>query len=191
MSGNRKLLIGIGIVGALCLCAALISFLVIREAGTRMKGMIKTDPTQIALVIEGIAEFDVPPGYEVGLAMSFLNYESISIMPTGADGSMSITLVQVTGMSSDLTEEQMQQALEQQGGQKSVNMSVVEQRTETIRGEEVAVTVSEGNATGTSVRLRQWMTVFKGNKGPTILMIQGSTADWDDDLITDFIASIR
>jgi hypothetical protein len=152
--------------------------------------MVKTDPTQIASVAGGIAEFDVPTGYEVELAMSFLNYETVTIMPADGGGSMSITLVQMTGVS-NLTDEQMQQALEQQGGQKSANMSVVEQRTETIRGEEVIVTVSEGSATGTDVRLRQWMAVFKGNKGPVVLLIQGSTADWDEDLVADFIASIR
>jgi hypothetical protein len=192
MSRNKKLLIGIGIVGVLCLCAALISFFVIREAGTRMKGMIKTDPTQIASVSEGIAEFDVPPGYELGMAMSFFNYDMVSIMPADSPSSMNIMMMQFTNLSSsDLTQEQMQQALEQQSGQKNMNMTVVEERTETIRGKEVAVTISESSATGSEFRLRQWMTVFEGNKGPVMLMIQGPTTDWDDDLIADFIASIR
>ncbi|MBI5954290.1 MAG: hypothetical protein HY865_21750 [Chloroflexi bacterium] len=192
MSKNRKLLIGIGVVGALCLCAALISFFVIREAGTRMKGMVKTDPTSIAAVSEDIAEFDVPPGYELGMAMSFLNYDMVSIMPADSPSSMNIMMMQFTNLSSsELTQEQMQQALEQQGGQKNMSMTVVEQRTETIRGKEVAVTISESSATGSEIRFRQWMTVFEGNKGPVMLTIQGSTADWDEDLVTDFIASIR
>jgi hypothetical protein len=192
MSQGKKILIGIGIVGALCLCAGVISFMVVRELGTRVKGMVKTDPTSIAAVGEGIAEFDVPPGYEIGMAMSFFNYDIISIMPTNSPSSMNIMMMQFTNISSStLTEEQMQQALEQQGGQRNTGMTVVEQRTETIRDKEVTVTISESSSTDTGIRLRQWMTVFEGNKGLVMLMIQGSTTDWDDDLIKEFIKSIH
>jgi len=93
------------------------------------------------------------------------------------------------GLDQAQMEEQMRQAFEQQGGQPGMQMKVVETREETIRGEQVIVTISEGASQG--ITLRQWITVFKGNGGPTMLMIQGTTGDWDDELIADFIHSIR
>ena len=58
-----------------------------------------------------------------------------------------------------------------------------------IRGETVTVTISEGNYQG--FIMRQWTTVFQGNKGPTILMIQGPVDAWDDQVLDDFLKSIH
>jgi hypothetical protein len=177
-------------VAGLCLCAAVVSFFVLREMASRASNAFKTEPGEVAEVSDGIAKFDIPPGYEVNMAMSFFNYDMVSIMPTpSASTEMTIMMMQFTG-GAGADEEQMQEALRQQGNQPSVQMKIVEQRTGIIRGEEVPVTISESTASG-SFTLRQWTAVFSGNKGPTILMIQGSTTDWDDDLIKDFIESIH
>jgi ABC-type glycerol-3-phosphate transport system substrate-binding protein len=111
-------------------------------------------------------------------------------MPTAsASSDMTIMLMQFT-TGAEMNQEQMEEALKQQNQQPNVSMEVVEERTETIRGEEVTVTVSESAASDT-VQFRQWMAVFQGNKGPTVLMIQGVTNNWDDQLIEDFIESIH
>ena len=127
------------------------------------------------------------------MSMSLFVYDLVVIgsSQTGSS-SMMIMLMQFNngaGLDQAQMEEQMGQAFEQQGGQPGMQMKVVETREETIRGEQVIVTISEGASQG--ITLRQWITVFKGNGGPTMLMIQGTTSDWDEELILNFIHSIR
>jgi hypothetical protein len=194
MSKNQKnLLIGCAVVAVLCLVAGVVSFFALRAVGSRMVNGIKTDPTGIAEVSQRIADFDVPPGYTEGMAMSFFNYDTVTISPgTTSSSDMIIMLMQFNGgtmASPEQMEEQVRRAMQQQNQQPGAPMSVVEQREETIRGEKVVVTISEGTNQGFT--FRQWMTVFKGNAGPTVIMIQGSKKSWDDQLILDFIQSIR
>jgi hypothetical protein len=68
-------------------------------------------------------------------------------------------------------------------------MKLVDSYETVIRGETVAVNVSEGDYQG--IAIRQLTTIFKGNNGPTILLIQSAADYWDEQLVTDFIASIR
>lgn len=190
---NRNIWIAVAVVGVLCLVACVIAFFVVRQVGTKVTDAIKTDPSDVSAVSDKIAEYDLPPGYEAQMSMSLYVYDLVMIgpSPTGSSGMM-IMLMQFNGgagLDQAQMEEQMRQAFEQQGGQPGAQMKVVETRAETIRGEQVTVTISEGTSQG--ITLRQWVTVFKGNGGPTVLMIQGSTSDWDDELIADFIHSIR
>ncbi len=190
---KRNLLIGCAVVAALCLCAAVVSFFALRMLGSRMLSGVRTDPTGVAEVRHRIADFDVPPGYTQTMGMSFLYYDTVMLAPgTSSSRDMVIILMQFSG--GDLggpeqMEEQVRRAMEQQYQQPGAPMSVVETRQETIRGEKVQVTIREGTSQG--ITLRQWTTVFKGNAGPTVIMIQGSTGNWDDQLIEDFIRSIR
>jgi hypothetical protein len=190
---NRNIWIAVGVVGGLCLIACVIAFFVVRQVGTKVGEAIKTDPADVSAVSDKIAQYDMPPGYKTQMSMSLFVYDMVMIGPsqTGSS-SMIIMLMQFNngaGLDQAQMEEQMRQAFQQQGGQPGAQMKVVETREETIRGEQVAVTISEGTSQGIS--LRQWMAVFKGNGGPTVLMIQGTISDWDDELVADFIKSIR
>jgi len=190
---NRNIWIAVAVVGVLCLVACGVAFLVFRQVGTKVTEAIKTDPADVSAVSDKIAQYDLPPGYEAQVSMSLFVYDMVMIGPSQAgSGSMTIMLMQFNssaGLDQAQMEEQMRQAFEQQGGQPGMQMKVVETREETIRGEQVTVTISEGSSQG--ITIRQWVTVFKGNSGPTVLMIQGTTGDWDDELIADFIHSIR
>lgn len=189
MNQNRQWLIGIGIVAGLCICAGAVALLVMRAAVARVTDSFKTDPTGIAAVGDRIAEFDVPPGYQEAMAMSFFTYDMVSIAPLAENSSDPIImLMQFTGGAA-ADPRQMQEAMQQQTGQSASQMTVVETREETIRGEAVIITISESTSSG--FKLRQWMTVFQGNHGPAFLMVQGPAAAWDEQLITDFIHSIR
>ena len=191
MKESKKLLIGFGIVAVLCCCAAGISFFAFREFGKRMANAVSTDPASVEQAKKNIAEFDVPEGY-TPTVMSFLVYDMITLVPEGSDSDMTIMLMQSSGILSgdpEQMKEQLRQAAQQQGKQPGASMQLVETRDEVIRGETVTVTISESQYQ--SFTIRQWMTVFTGNKGPTILMIQGAAKSWDDELIADFIKSIH
>lgn len=187
---SKTVWIVIGVIAGLCLIACVIGFFVFRQVGSKM---INTNPADVATVSDKIAEYDMPPGYQAQMSMSLLVYDMVVLAPSQSSAnSMIIIMMQFnsgTNMSREEMQQQMQQAYQQQGGTGGVQMQVVETREETIRGETVTVTISEGTTEG--VTIRQWMTVFRGNAGPTVLMIQGAPSDWDDDLITDFIHSIR
>lgn len=191
MNESKKLLIGFGVVGALCLCIAVASFFTIRELGRRAEKMVSGDPTSVAQIKEDMVSFDIPPGYEER-AMNVLIYDIIMLAPdiSSSSGSM-IMLMQYKSLvpaNSAQIEQQMRQAAQQQGAS-GAQMYFVETLEKEIRGETVEVTVSEGNYEGLS--MRQWLAVFEGKNGPTILMVQGPVSGWDDELLDDFIESIK
>lgn len=190
---NRNIWIAVGVVSVLCLAACVVGYFVIRQVGTQFGEAFKTDPADVAAVGGKIVQYDVPPGYSEQMAMSIMMYDMVILAPAQpGSNSMMIMLMQFSGgagMNQEQMQEQVRQSFEQQSGQRGVPMKVVETRQETIRGEQVMVTISEGTAQ--NVTMRQLMTVFTGKGGPTVLMIQGSVSDWDEELIFDFIRSIR
>ena len=191
MSESKKLLIGFAVVGVICVCIAGISFLGLRTLGNRFEDMTNGEPTSVARAQEKIAEFDIPPGYEP-MALSMFVYDMISLTPIDSENDPMIMLMQFNKSTSgdpEQMEKQLKQAAKQQSGRPGMSMQVVDTFEEVIRGETVTVTVSEANYQG--FIMRQWMTVFQGNKGPVILMIQGPTRTWDDQLVDDFIKSIK
>jgi hypothetical protein len=191
MNESKKLLIGFVVVGALCLCIAAASFFTIREVGKRTERMVSGDPTSVAQTKENMVDFDIPPGYEER-AMNVFIYDVIMLAPdiSSNSGSM-IMLMQYKSLiptNSAQIEQQMRQAAQQQGAS-GAQMHFVETIEKEIRGETVEVTVSEGGYEG--YNMRQWLAVFEGKNGPTILMIQGPVEEWDDELLDDFIESIK
>src|SRR6185436_3687983 len=144
----------------LCVCAAAVTVLVLREAASRVTDSFKTDPTSIAEVSHGIAEYDVPPGYQESMAMSLFTYDMVAITPIADSGSGSMIMMMQFAGAASANQEEMQRAMEQQTGQPESQMTIVESRTEIIRGEEVAVTISESTTQG--IKLRQLVAVFRG-----------------------------
>ena len=191
MSESRKLLIGFGIVALLCLCAVGTAYFAFRQVEKQVGQAFNTDPTSIARVRQNIAEFEIPPGYRP-LTISMFNYDMVNLVPETSSSGMSILMMQYTGLASrnrEQMEEQLRRSAQQQSGRPGVPMQLVETRAVSIRGETVTVTISEGNYQG--FIMRQWTTVFQGNKGPTILMIQGPVDAWDDQVLDDFLKSIH
>lgn len=191
MNESKKILIGFGIVAVMCCCAAGVSYLAFRQLGKQVENAFNADPTSIAKTQDNIAEFDIPPGYGP-MAISLFNYDLVNLIPETSNSGMTIMMMQYTGLISGnrtQLEQQLRQAAEQQNNQPGVPLQIVDTREATIREETVVVTISEGDYQGFS--MRQWTTVFQGNKGPTILMIQGPLNAWDDQLIDDFLKSIH
>lgn len=191
MNESKKLLIGLGVVLVLCCCAAGISYFTFREFGSRMENAFNGDPTSVARAQVEIAEFDIPSGYKP-LAINMFNYDMVTLTPDSSNSGMTIMLMQYTGLiagNSEQMEEQLRQAVAKQNSQPGASMQVVDTHDEVIRKQTVRVTISE--AEYQNFTMRQWTTVFEGNKGPTILMVQGPAETWDDQLLEDFIKSIK
>jgi hypothetical protein len=190
---NRNLWIAFGVVIALCLCMGIGGFFMLRTVGTKMVDSVKTDPAEVEQVGAKIADYSVPTGYSQTMAMSILGTDFVFIAPEDASNGALIMLMQfgagVQG-NPEAFQEQMQRSFEQQSGRRGLNMKVVETKTMTIRGQESQVSILEGtDESGTS--LRQLLTSFEGKAGTVMVMIQGLTEDWDQDMIDGFLESIH
>jgi hypothetical protein len=186
MNESKKLLIGFVVVGILCCGVSAVTLLLFREVGNRAERMFNGEPTTVAEIRERMVDFEAPSGYET-TAMSMFIYDMVILEPAGLDGSM-IMLMQYNGLMSASPaqmEQQLRQSAQQQGNQAGTPMQYVETIEREIRGETVEITVNEGSG------IRQWLAVFEGKKGMTLLMVQGSVEDWDEELLDDFIASIK
>ncbi len=186
MNESKKLLIGFAIVGMLCCVVSVVTLLLFREVGNRAERMFNGEPTTVAEIRERMVDFETPSGYET-TTMSMLIYDMVILEPVGLDGSM-IMLMQynsIMSASPAQMEQQLRQSAQQQGNQAGAPMHYVETIEREIRGETVEITLSEGSG------MRQWLAVFEGKKGMTLLMVQGPVESWDDELLDDFIASIE
>ncbi len=191
MSANaKKWLIGIGIVGGLCVIACVVIALLGGQLGSAFVKSVKTDPTDVAQLGSKIADYTVPTGYVQAGGMSIFMYDFVTYTPPEGQQGMMIMLMQFK--SGTVSQEQMQQALEQQSGQSTSNMHVVKTYQTAIRGQSSTVTIREGVSSGTpAIAVRQLMTFFPGKGGTVTLMITDTTDSWDQSVVDDFIASIR
>lgn len=189
ISEAKWMMIAFAAIILICACMIGGTYLSGRIVTERMGNMINGEPTSLAEMRERIVEFDVPPGYKVSAAPMIV-YDMLMIEPDEASGPM-IVLMQYATLDEDDEEAVkagMRQAAESQNSQ-GISFKEVDSFDTNIRGELSTVIVSEGNYK--NFVMRRWMTIFHGNQGPVILMIQGSAYDWNEDLAMDFIRSIR
>ena len=70
------------------------------------------------------------------------------------------------------------------------DITVIENRPATIRGQDVTLIVSEG-LNSANVPYRQVTAAFEGKGGPTLLVFSETVGAWDQAAVDEFIASIR
>ena len=185
---TKRTIITIGIILILCCFVTLMAGVVIWGLSKEVDKRINIEPQDAAQAQENIATFDIPPGYELAAGMSILVYDMVSIVPETNGYLPSIMLVQYSGFttgSREKMEEGLREAAQQQGQQPGVTLPIVGSFETTIRGEVTTVTVSEDS------EMRQWIAVFEGNHGPALFMAQGYVESWDEQLLMDFLESIR
>jgi hypothetical protein len=193
MSRGTRVLIGILAIFYFFCCVAGLGLTMV---GARMVGKaIIVDPTRIASVSREIADYEVPPGFEESFASDIAGLKMVVIGPISPQqGLLVFMMTQFPAVDSEAgqreIERQLQRALMQRTAMGNADMQVVGQQEVLIKGEPVAMTVSEGD-TPDGQTLRQLNGIFQGNQGPAILMILGESQAWDDSLVDDFMASIQ
>ena len=189
--GLKTVLVLIAIALFFCCVAGLGATLL----GTRLAGRaIITNPDRVQAVGKQIADYSVPSGYEEMLAMNLMGMKLVAIGPsTPTTANTMIMLMQFpAGMevSRQQMERQVEQALARQIGLGGADMTSVGKEETVIKGAPVTLTVREGT-TNRGERMRQLTGLFEDKSGPTILMITGEAAAWDQEMVDEFIASIR
>lgn len=151
------------------------------------------DPAKVAGIASGIADFQVPDGFEKHYGMKLGDFSLVEYM-TGNEQSM-IFVVQFPAGTSINVDEMMRQI--QQNSRREnrawygMTTALVEQKPVTIRGQETIMSISEGtNDQGILYRMAN--AEFQGNgKGPAVVMIVGPADEWEVTTFEDFIASIQ
>ena len=191
---NKWIWTGLGAAALFCLCAVAVALTMFYQVGRRVQQGMKTDPESASQAGHAIADYELPPGYREQAAMDLFVYTFVMIgpeSPVRASGPL-IMLAQFdpVGADPEEMERQIRQSFEQQAGRRGQNMKVVEARKMTIRGEEVEVVIYEGTDES-GVVMRQLLTSFPGREGTAMLMIMGPAANWDQNVIDDFVGSIH
>ena len=192
---TKAIWIGLGAAALFCLCAVAVAFFVFYKAGQRVKEGMKTDPASASKAAHEIADYDLPPGYQEQMSMDLMVYKFAIIAPPTTNNSIRgpmIMLAQFNAIGTDpqQMEQQLRKSLEQQSGNRGTNMKVVDVKKMTIRGSEASVVTYEGSSANGNT-LRQVITSFPGKNGTAMLIIMGSAQTWDQQMVDDFIKSIR
>jgi hypothetical protein len=192
MSRNTK--IAIGILGGLlviCICLGAGALLALRSFGKAITQSIKTNPTEIAQIASGIAQFDTPPGYTVN-AMSILGVDMLVITPA-TPGKPIFMMMQYPAnqyFDSDQFQTQIERSVGQQYFGRGMTFRNLGQTTAYFRGQRVNLIMMEAT-TNTGKTILEEMGAFQGNNGPVFLSIMGERASWDQATVDTFLHSIR
>lgn len=196
-SSTKWIWIGLAAAGLFCLCSVGVAVLLFARMGRQFQEGMKTDPQGAAEAAHAIADYELPAGYQERIAMDFFTYTMVMIGPETPTSSSStagpmimLAQFQTLAASPEQMREQMRRSFEQQAGRRGVTMQVVEVKKMTIRGEEVDVTILEGEDDQGFI-LRELITTFPGKNGTAFLMIIGPAQFWDTEEIDQFVESIH
>jgi ABC-type molybdate transport system substrate-binding protein len=194
---TKTILIVIGSLLLVCVCAAG----VLLATGAWSIGQlvqwadqnVTENPQEVAQIASGIADFEVPAGYNAQMGMSLAGFSMVQYA-TGDDQSILIVAQFPAGTSLN-PDEMLRQIRE---GRRDPNSSwykmdtkLVEQKQVTIRGEATTLSLSEGtNDQGILYRMAN--AVFQGKgTGPSLFILAAPADEWSDQVLDDFIASIQ
>lgn len=194
---TKTILIVLGSLLLVCVCAVAVIFAtgawsigkVVQWAGEN----VSEDPQEVAQIASGIAEFKVPEGYSKPYGMKLADFTLVQYMTR--DERTLLILAQFPAGTSINPDEMLRQIRE---GRRDPNTSwhnmdtkLVEQKQVTIRGGETTLSLSEGtNDQGVLYRMAN--AVFQGKgAGPSLFILAAPADEWDDQVLEDFIASIR
>jgi len=193
---QKTVLIIVGILVILCCCVAGLGLAGMWYAGDSLGRAFEgaNDPERVARVADSIADYDAPAGYEQ-MAFDIFSMKYIFMMPANPTRPIIMLAQFPASMVSDQEEmrREMERSMAQQTGQGSADMQSVEEKTYTIRGQQVQATIMEGVADmdGRKVMMRQMIVIFEGRNGVAALMFAGPRDGWDQAMIDSFITSIR
>jgi hypothetical protein len=162
------------------------------RVGQQVKEGVKTDPESASRAAHEIADYELPDGYQERMAMDIMFYSFVMIGPESYNVDKPIIMLAQfqAGVDQEQMEQQLRQSFEQQSGNRGMDMRLVEVKKATIRGDETEIAIYEGTD-GNGNTMRQLITSFPGKGGTAMLMITGDAQEWDQDIIDDFIESIR
>lgn len=149
------------------------------------------DTASIRAVADKISGYSIPQGYSEQFALDVMGYQMVSLV--GKTPNCHIYLVQAPkGTEADIArlEEQARSMEASKKNDRPRDVRVVENRTVTIRGQEVQMAVGEGTNSD-NLPYREISALFDGRGGPTLVSVASPVDQWDWDQVNAFLASIE
>ena len=147
-----------------------------------------SDSKHVTKLASKIADFDPPAGYASEFSAEMLGYTLAAYK--GASGPSHLFLIQSEKESDGEELERMLTQLAPGSSDPNTRMTVIENRIATVRGQEVAVVVSEG-VNSENISYRQITVGFQGKGGPALLVLSETVESWDQAAVDTFLASIQ
>ena len=193
---TKTVLITIGSILVLCACVAAAVFATGLWSFGRFVNFSEqsvSESPQVAVRVGAeIADYEVPQGfvsaYGVHLGdLTLFGYQSPSARSH-------ILLAQFPeGTSIDL-DEMLRRIQEVSGDPNNIwsntDMTLVEQRPVTIRGQETMLSISEGTSSE-DVPYRKATATFQGRGGTALVMVAGPVGECDIEIVEEFVSSIQ
>ncbi len=204
MSRNTKiiLVIVVGALVVLCLCAgvaAIASTIIIRNASVRVgpeRIDINTEPVQInpsepEMTSDEIVGITLPNGWRSDYSLRVAGFRLVGYKPeTGSGHIMLAVLPETPAQSIDEMERELRGLASTHGYKWNYSdMSVVERRKITIKGQETEMVVSE--STRSSGAWKQAVTYFRGDQGLTLVVYGMPKEEYNQAEADALFASIR
>lgn len=146
------------------------------------------DSQQVTDTASKIADFELPAGYASEFSIEVSGYMLASFR--GEDGPSHLYLIQSEKQSDGEELEQMLAQLAPGSSDPNTRLTVIENHTATVRGQEVAVVTSEG-VNSENVTYRQLTVGFQGKGGPALLVFTESAEQWNQEMVDAFLQSIQ
>ena len=192
MSRGWKITIIVGVILLALCCVACLSAGVLGSYFASKS--VSSEPEQAAKIGHEIADYTLPEGYVEVMGMSILSIKWVAIADLDEESEGLVIMMMQFPVNSSLSQEEMQKqmsdAFARQRQYNSSSFKMVGTQKATIRGQQVTLTVSEGQ-TEQGDTLRQMLGMFSGKNGTVMLMVMGSVEKWDQEILDAFTASIE
>ena len=146
------------------------------------------DSQQVLEAASKIADFDMPADFVPQFTASVQGYTLAAYQ--GPSGPSHLFLIQSDNQADGSELEKMLKELAPGASNPNTHMTVIENRTATVRGQEVNVVVS-GGLNSDNVSYRQVTVGFQGKGGPAMLVFSDSTDLWNLEAVDALLASIQ
>ena len=142
------------------------------------------DSQHVAELVSKIADFDLPLGYAPEFSAEMLGYTLAAYK--GPSDPSHLFLIQSDNEADGSELEKMLKELAPGSSDPSTHLTVIENRTATVRDQEVNVVLSEG-LNSENVTYRQVTVGFQGKGGPALLVFSDSVESWNQGPIDAFL----
>lgn len=193
---TKIILIVIGSILVLCTCAGLAAFVTGLWTFSQVVNVAEQSVsvrTEEAVRVGGeIADYEIPEGF--GSPVSIHIGDMTVIRYTTPDEMSYILLAQFPeGTSIDV--EKMLELMEEGSSDPtnvwySTEMTIIEQKPVTIRGQATTLNISEGTSLA-GLDYRTATVKFDGRGGPAMVMVASPVEEWNLGMVDDFILSIQ
>jgi hypothetical protein len=176
-------------LGAVVVATGLVSFNIFAN---QVQENVSENPEVAVRVGAEIADFEVPSGF--GSPYS-IHFGDVTLIQYSTDSEKSYLLIAQFPEGTSINIKEMLRIIQEGSGNPdsiwyNTDTTLVEEKSVNIRGQVSTLQISEGTSSG-GVVYRVATTQFQGRGGPALLLIGGQLEEWDEDMVEQFVSSIR